>query len=67
MNTDNRHNIEELLIRYCEGQVSKEEAIYVKRWINDSDENRRIARRINYICFATDEYNISGTKPLNPI
>ena len=54
MNTENEYIIEELLVRYCEGKVSEEEAAYVKRWMKASDENRRMAQRVNRLCLAAD-------------
>lgn len=54
MNMDNEYIIEELLVRYCEGKVSEEEATYVKRWMKSSTENRRMAQRINRLCLAAD-------------
>lgn len=51
---DNEYIIEELLVRYCEGKVSEEEADYVKRWMKSSNENRRMAQRINRLCLAAD-------------
>lgn len=54
MNTDNEYIMEELLVRYCEGKVSEEEAAYVKRWMKASEQNRRMAQRINRLCLAAD-------------
>lgn len=54
MNTNSEYIIEELLVRYCEGKVSEEEAIYVRHWMKKSDENRRMAQRINRLCLAAD-------------
>lgn len=54
MNTDNEYIIEELLVRYCEGKTSEEEAAYVRHWMKESDENRRMAQRINRLCLAAD-------------
>lgn len=54
MDAENGYIMEELLVRYCEGKVSEEEAAYVKRWIKASDGNRRMAQRINRLCLAAD-------------
>lgn len=54
MNTDRKPIMEELLVRYCEGKTSEEEAAYVRRWIKESNENRRMAQRINRLCLAAD-------------
>lgn len=61
MNTNNEYIMEELLVRYCEGKVSEEEATYVKRWMKASDENRRIAQRINRLCLAADTLELEDT------
>ena len=50
--------IEELLPRYCEGQVTEEERIIVESWMDDSEENRRIAKQIHTLYLATDTLNI---------
>lgn len=54
METDDKKNIEELLVRYCEGKVTEEESVKVKRWMKASPENRRMAQRINRLCLAAD-------------
>lgn len=54
MDTNEEYIMEELLVRYCEGKVSEEEAACVKRWMKESDENRRMAQRINRLCLAAD-------------
>lgn len=61
MNTDNEYIMEELLVRYCEGKVSEEESIYVKRWMKASPENRRMAQRINRLCLAADTLELEET------
>lgn len=61
MNTDNDYIMEELLVRYCEGKVSEEEATYVKCWMKASDENRRMAQRINRLCLAADTLELGDT------
>lgn len=61
MNTDNEYIMEELLVRYCEGKVSEEEATYVRCWMKASDENRRMAQRINRLCLAADTLELEDT------
>lgn len=40
-----KNKIDELLPRYCEGQVTEEERLLVEAWMNESEENRRVANR----------------------
>lgn len=54
MDTNNGYIMEELLVRYCEGKTSEEEDTYVKHWMDVSDENRRMAQRINRLCLVAD-------------
>lgn len=46
-------NIERLLVRYFNDDLTTEETGRVVAWIAQSDENRKIAEQIYYICFAT--------------
>ena len=41
-----KNKIDELLPRYCEGQVTEEERLLVETWMNESEENRRVAKQI---------------------
>lgn len=50
--------IEELLPRYCEGQVTEEERRMVEAWIDESEENRRVAKQIHSLYLATDTIHI---------
>lgn len=50
--------MDDLLLRYCEGAVSEDERILIEEWIEQSDENRRIAKHIYMIYLATDTINI---------
>lgn len=54
MDMDQEYIIEELLVRYCEGNVSEAEAAYVKQWLEASAENRRMFRRVNRLCLVAD-------------
>ena len=46
MDKTDRNTIEELLPRYCEGVATEEECLQVEMWMSESDENRRMAKRI---------------------
>ena len=37
------NRIEELLPRYCEGRLSEGERLEVEAWIDESEENKRVA------------------------
>lgn len=50
--------IEELLPRYCEGDVTEEEKQLVEEWIARSDENYRIVRQIYTIYLAADTLHV---------
>jgi ferric-dicitrate binding protein FerR (iron transport regulator) len=53
--TEQIHN---LLPRYCEGNVSDEEANLVRKWMEESPENRRIVKQIHTVYLATDAINV---------
>lgn len=53
MGADNKH-IEELLPRYCEGTLSKEEMQEVREWMERSEENRHIVKQIHTLYLAAD-------------
>ena len=46
--------VNELLPRYCEGDVSLEERKIVEDWIRQSEDNYKIAKQIHTIYLATD-------------
>ena len=46
-------SMESLLPRYCDGNVTEEERRRVVEWMNDSAENKRIAKQINLIYLAS--------------
>lgn len=50
--------VEELLPRYCEGNVSAEEKEKVESWIRQSEEHYNIARQIQLIYLASDTISI---------
>lgn len=45
---------ESTLIRYFSGEVTAEEKTHIEKWIRHSDENKKIAKQVYYIYFATD-------------
>lgn len=48
------NRIESLLIRYYDDDLSAKEIAEVEAWVASSDENRKLAERIYYLCFAAD-------------
>lgn len=48
------NRLEELLPRYCEGMATEEERLQVEAWMDESEENRRIAKQIHALYLATD-------------
>ena len=53
-----KNKIDELLPRYCEGQVTEEERLLVETWMNESEENRRVAKQIHSLYLATDTIHV---------
>lgn len=53
-----KNRIDELLPRYCEGQVTEEERLLVEAWMNESEENRRIAKQVHALYLATDTIHV---------
>ena len=51
---DNKFDIEELVIRYCEGNVSESEKCDVENWMSESEENSEIVRKMYTLILATD-------------
>lgn len=58
MSEKNIDIVEELLPRYCEGNVSAEEKEKVEDWIRQSEEHYKIARQIQLIYLASDTISI---------
>lgn len=58
MNNMNNDRIEEMLPRYCEGQVTDEERLQIEAWINAAEENSRVAKQIHALYLATDTLHI---------
>lgn len=52
---DTQKNIDEhMLLDYFSGSLSATQKQEVEEWLNQSEENRKIARDIQYIYLATD-------------
>ena len=51
---DNKFDIEELVIRYCEGNVSESEKCDVENWMSESEENSEMVRKMYTLILATD-------------
>ena len=47
MDKTDKNTIEELLPRYCEGLATEEERLQVEMWMDESEENRRMAKQIH--------------------
>lgn len=45
---------EALLLRYYSGEVTAEEKGSIEQWMSESEENRKMAKDIYYLCFAVD-------------
>lgn len=58
MSDKNINMIEELLPRYCEGDVSDEEKEMVESWICQSEDNYKIAQQIQLIYLASDTITV---------
>ena len=58
MDKTDKNTIEELLPRYCEGLATEEERLQVEMWMDESEENRRMAKQIHALYLATDTVHI---------
>ena len=58
MDKTDYNRIEELLPRYCEGLATEEERRQGEAWMDESEENRRIAKQIHTLYLATDTVHI---------
>lgn len=54
-------NIEDMLLRYCEGTLNDEEIKFVENWIASDKENEEIARNIHELYWATDTLRIMNS------
>lgn len=55
------NEMEELLLRFCEGRVTEEERRRVEAWRDDSEENRQMLRNVLALCVACDAERLAGT------
>jgi ferric-dicitrate binding protein FerR (iron transport regulator) len=51
-------DIEDLLLRCCEEQATEEEMQFVLNWMEESEENRRIAKQVQMLYLAADTSNV---------
>lgn len=56
---DNKIDIEELIIRYCEGNISENEKCYVENWMSESEENFQIVRKMYTLILAADTHLVN--------
>lgn len=49
-----KNKVEEILPRYCEGNVTEEERLLIESWVNSSEDHLRIAKQIHALYLATD-------------
>lgn len=54
----NPENIEEMLLRYCEGSLDAEEKKTVEDWIASDKEHEEIARNVHELYWATDTLRV---------
>ena len=55
-----REEMDNLLLRYYEGETTDDETLLVEEWLEASEENRRVARQIQTIGLAADVAEISS-------
>lgn len=55
------NNIESRLILYYNGELSKDQIREVEAWISESEENRKLAEQVFYVCFASDSLDAKRT------
>lgn len=55
-----REGMENLLLRYYEGETMEDETALVEEWLGASEENRRIARQVQTLSLAADMSQISS-------
>lgn len=55
-----REGMENLLLRYYEGEIMEDETALVEEWLGASEENRRIARQVQTLSLAADMSQISS-------
>ncbi len=55
-----REGMENLLLRYYEGETTENETALVEEWLESSEENRRTARQVQTLGLAADMAQISS-------
>lgn len=55
-----REGMENLLLRYYEGETTEDETALVEEWLEASEENRRTARQVQTLGLAADMAQISS-------
>lgn len=55
-----REGMENLLLRYYEGETTEDETALVEKWLEASEENRRTARQVQTLGLAADMAQISS-------
>lgn len=55
-----REGMENLLLRYYEGETTEDETALIKEWLEASEENRRTARQVQTLGLAADMAQISS-------
>ena len=58
------NRIEELLPRYCEGRLSEGERLEVEAWIDESEENKRVATQTFALYLAVDTVQVMARQPV---
>lgn len=58
MKQPDREHIEEMLPRYYDGKLTREECRQVEIWMAESEANRRIAGQVHILCLATDTMRV---------
>lgn len=52
------NDIEALLPQYCAGQLTEEERLLVEQWMDQSEENKRIAKQVHMLYLAADTMHV---------
>lgn len=55
---DTKKDMEELLLRYCEGALDEEEREQVEAWIRSDEEHERLARQLQELYWAADTLSV---------
>ena len=55
-----KEGIEELLVRYSEGETSAEDNSIVECWMDKSEENRKLVLDVQMLSFAADMSQVAS-------